>query len=84
MIARKTQIAQIAAVNKLGRRLGKYVLPVSQRKLYCVYKYTHIRIDMGMVSNLNKFTSPPHGVAVGILWGQQIKSPGNVMNFREN
>ena len=26
---------------------------------------------------------PPKGVAVGILGGQKIKSPGNVMNCRE-
>ena len=28
-------------------------------------------------------TPPPKGVAVGILGGQKIKSPGNVMNCRE-
>ena len=27
---------------------------------------------------------PPKGVAVGILGGQKIKSPGNVMNYPEN
>ena len=27
---------------------------------------------------------PPKGVAVGILGGQKIKSPGNVMNCPEN
>ena len=36
-------------------------------------------------SYLNKLTSPPRGgVEVGILGGQKIKSPGNVMNCPEN
>ena len=30
------------------------------------------------------YPPPPKGVAVGILGGQQIKSPGNVMNCPEN
>ena len=30
------------------------------------------------------YPSPPKGVAVGILGGQKIKSPANVMNCREN
>ena len=30
-----------------------------------------------------KKKNPPKGVAVGILGGQKIKSPGNVMNCRE-
>ena len=36
-------------------------------------------------SYLKKLTSPPKGggVEVGILGGQKIKSPGNVMNCRE-
>ena len=29
------------------------------------------------------YPPPPKGVAVGILGGQKIKSPGNVMNCRE-
>ena len=33
--------------------------------------------------SIKKFT-PPKGVAVGILGGQKIKSPGNVMNCPEN
>ena len=37
-------------------------------------------------SYLKKLTSPPKGggVEVGILGGQKIKSPGNVMNCPEN
>ena len=36
-------------------------------------------------SYLNKLTFPPKGgVEVGILGGQQIISPGNVMNYPEN
>ena len=39
----------------------------------------------GNGSYLIKLTSPPQaGVAVGILRAQQIKSPRNVMNCREN
>ena len=33
--------------------------------------------------SIQKITRPPKGVAVGILGGQQIESPGNVMNCRE-
>ena len=33
--------------------------------------------------SIQKKTLPPKGVAVGILGGQKIKSPGNVMNCRE-
>ena len=46
---------------------------------------THIRIDYGADSNLNKFDPPyPREVPGGILGGKKCKSPGNVMNCPEN
>ena len=39
--------------------------------------------ELSRKSIKKNYPPPPKGVAVGILGGQQIKSPGNVMNCRE-
>ena len=46
---------------------------------------THMRMDLGMVPIPKQIDLPTQGgVEVGILGGQKIKSPGNVMNCPDN